>query len=190
MKDIFFVKLCETSIILQKLKLLENGVFIILFYVQHSNIVSTVNFANQVILQILQTKKRNYSFSWTMPFDFLLFCEFPEPGKYCKFSWFLFPGQPNFGAIQVDWNSIPQRLKIELRDLNGESVAGVDFLLSELQLGNKHMTSKRGWGYQHHCSVETDLPWILRYCLAFLFFGAVTGMQLISCLYILLIWWY
>lgn len=46
MKDIFCVKLCETTIILQKLKLLENGVFIILFYVQHSDIVSTVNFAN------------------------------------------------------------------------------------------------------------------------------------------------
>ncbi|XP_020111109.1 uncharacterized protein LOC109726088 isoform X2 [Ananas comosus] len=105
--------------------------------------------------------------AWLVPSTMRVF------GPYCRYRSCTY-GQPNFGAIQVDWNSIPQRLKIELRDLNGESVAGVDFLLSELQLGNKHMTSKRGWGYQHHCSVETDLPWILRYCLAFLFFGAVT----------------
>ncbi|XP_072971080.1 uncharacterized protein [Typha angustifolia] len=83
-------------------------------------------------------------------------------------------GQPNFGAIQIDWDTTPQKIKVELRDLNGEPVAGVDFLLSELQPGNTDMIHKKAWAYQPHCSPEVQLPWLVRYRLTFLLVGAVT----------------
>ncbi|XP_072992009.1 uncharacterized protein [Typha latifolia] len=83
-------------------------------------------------------------------------------------------GQPNFGAIQIDWDTTPQKIKVELRDLNGEPVAGVDFLLSELQPGNTEMIYKKAWTYQPHCSPEVQLPWLVRYRLTFLLIGAVT----------------
>nr|XP_029122799.1 uncharacterized protein LOC105052891 isoform X1 [Elaeis guineensis] len=83
-------------------------------------------------------------------------------------------GQPNFGAIEIDWDAVPQRIKVEVRDENGDPVTGVDFLLSELHPRSMNMADREKGGYQQHCSLEIDLPWILRYRLAFLFFGTIS----------------
>lgn len=84
-------------------------------------------------------------------------------------------GQPNFGAIEIDWNATPQSIRIELRDVNGNHAMGVEFLLSELQAGNVHKPYSRGQAYQQHCTLEVDLPWIIRYRLTFLFLGSIAG---------------
>ena len=89
----------------------------------------------------------------------------------------IYLGQPNFGAIEIDWDAVPQRIKVEVRDENGDPVTGVDFLLSELHPRSMNMADREKGGYQQHCSLEIDLPWILRYRLAFLFFGTISGMQ-------------
>ncbi|EHA8591324.1 Alkaline phosphatase D [Cocos nucifera] len=86
----------------------------------------------------------------------------------------LTPSRPNFGAIEIDWDAVPQRIKVELRDETGDPVTGVDFLLSELHPRSMNMTYREKGGYQHHCSLEIDLPWILRYRLAFVFFGTIS----------------
>lgn len=77
-------------------------------------------------------------------------------------------GQPNFGAIQIAWDAIPQTVNFEVRDINGDPVSGVDILLSELQPGSMKRNNDKGGKYQHHCSLEIDLPWIVRHRLAFL----------------------
>ncbi|XP_020263193.1 uncharacterized protein LOC109839102 isoform X2 [Asparagus officinalis] len=83
-------------------------------------------------------------------------------------------GKPNFGVIEIDWDASPQSIKIEVRDVNGNPVTGVELLLSELQSGYTHKTLSRGV-YQKHCTLEVDLPWFLRYRLSFLLFGALIG---------------
>uniref|UniRef100_A0A453NZJ4 PhoD-like phosphatase metallophosphatase domain-containing protein n=1 Tax=Aegilops tauschii subsp. strangulata TaxID=200361 RepID=A0A453NZJ4_AEGTS len=82
-------------------------------------------------------------------------------------------GQPNFGAIEIDWNAVPPRVKIELRDLHGNSVDGVEFPISELKPSNAHANKKEGHSFEAHCSLETELPWLVRYRLALLFFGTI-----------------
>ncbi|OEL37103.1 hypothetical protein BAE44_0001875 [Dichanthelium oligosanthes] len=42
-------------------------------------------------------------------------------------------GQPNFGAIEIDWDAVPARIKLELRDVEGHSVHSVEFPISELR---------------------------------------------------------
>lgn len=94
--------------------------------------------------------------------------------KNCKFRSCTY-GQPNFGAIEIDWDAAPVTLKLEVRDVNGFPVSGVNISLHELQAQTAHPvnTVKRG-AYQRHCSLEVDLPWVVRYRLAILFFSAVT----------------
>ncbi|KAE8704254.1 protein LYK5-like [Hibiscus syriacus] len=79
-------------------------------------------------------------------------------------------GQPNFGAIQIDWDASPVNLKMQVRDINGLPVTGVDISLSELQAWNS--TIKAGQE-QKHCTLEVNLPWIVRYRLAILVYSVL-----------------
>lgn len=83
-------------------------------------------------------------------------------------------GQPNFGAIEIDWDATPVTLKIEVRDINGFPVIGVKVPLLELQAGSVDpVAAIKAGEYQRHCSLEVTLPWLVRYRLAILFYGAV-----------------
>lgn len=82
-------------------------------------------------------------------------------------------GQPNFGAIEIDWNAVPPQIKVELRDVQGNSVGGVELPISELQPSNAHVNKKQGHSFERHCTLETKLPWLVRYRLALLFFGTI-----------------
>lgn len=84
--------------------------------------------------------------------------------------------KPNFGAIEINWDASPPRVKIELRDVNGNSVNEVNFLLSELQAKEVAGTGEHASGYQQHCTLETDLPWLLRKRLALILWAVVIGM--------------
>ncbi|XVE94341.1 hypothetical protein REPUB_Repub02eG0001000 [Reevesia pubescens] len=79
-------------------------------------------------------------------------------------------GEPNFGAIEIDWDAFPVNLKIQVCDINGLPVTGVDISLSELQAWNS--TIKAGQD-QRHCSLEVMLPWIARYRLAILIYSVL-----------------
>lgn len=79
-------------------------------------------------------------------------------------------GEPNFGAIQINWDASPVNLKIQVRDINGLPVTGVDISLSELQAWNR--TIKAGQD-QRHCTLEVKLPWIVRYRLAILVYSVL-----------------
>jgi alkaline phosphatase D len=82
-------------------------------------------------------------------------------------------GQPNFGAIEIDWNAVPPQIKLELRDVEGNSVGGVEFPISELDPSKAHAITKQGHSYQRHCALETELPWLVRHRLALLLFGTI-----------------
>ncbi|KAL2529818.1 Calcineurin-like metallo-phosphoesterase superfamily protein [Forsythia ovata] len=106
-------------------------------------------------------------------------------GKSCRYSSCTY-GRPNFGTIEINWKTTPPELKLEVRDENGLPVTGVNISLSQLQVTNKESNIKSNGGkYQKHCSLEVDLPWIDRYRLAILFFGAaaVLLLALIGLLY-------
>lgn len=77
-------------------------------------------------------------------------------------------GQPNFGTIEIDWDSHPVALKLNVRDKNGITVAGVDVSLKELQSSNSDRV-KAAHDNQKHCTLEISLPWIVRYRLMILF---------------------
>lgn len=86
-------------------------------------------------------------------------------------------GQPNFGAIEIDWNATPVTLKIEARDVNGLPVTGVKIPLSALQdQGPDHGKNLKSRDFLRHCSLEINLPWVTRYRLTFLFFYALAVM--------------
>jgi alkaline phosphatase D len=85
-------------------------------------------------------------------------------------------GQPNFGAIEIDWNAVHPQIKVELRDLQGNPVVGVEFPISELKPSNVHLNKQQGHSFERHCSLETELPWLVRRRLALLFFGTIAGM--------------
>ncbi|KAF3944351.1 hypothetical protein CMV_029168 [Castanea mollissima] len=88
-------------------------------------------------------------------------------------------GQPNFGAIEIDWDATPVTLKIEVRDINGFPVTGVKVPLLELQAGSVDpVAAIKAGEYQRHCSLEVTLPWLVRYRLAILFYGAVAVLLL------------
>jgi hypothetical protein len=91
-----------------------------------------------------------------------------------------FSGQPNFGAIEIDWDAVPTRIKLELRDVEGHSVHGVEFPISQLQPSGAHTIKKQEHAFQRHCTLETELPWLTRHRLALLFFGTIAGMLLAS----------
>ncbi|XP_010266313.1 PREDICTED: uncharacterized protein LOC104603847 isoform X2 [Nelumbo nucifera] len=84
-------------------------------------------------------------------------------------------GQPNFGAIEIDWNATPVTMKAEVRDVNGNTVTGINISSLELQSGEDDMVAKKSGEIQRHCSLEVNLPWIIRYRLAILFSGALMG---------------
>lgn len=92
----------------------------------------------------------------------------------CKFS----SGQPNFGAIEIDWAAAPVTVRIEIRDTSGHPVAGVNISLSELQWRNINSSTslKKSGEIRRHCSLEVSLPWIVRYRLAIFFYSALAGM--------------
>lgn len=86
-------------------------------------------------------------------------------------------GQPNFGAIEIDWDATPVALKIEVRDTDGIPAIGVNISLSELQAQSVNSAATLRVGeHQKHCSLEVDLPWIVRYRLTILFYFSVAGM--------------
>lgn len=68
-------------------------------------------------------------------------------------------------------------LRIEIRDMDGFPVAGINISLSELQAQpvNSFATTEVG-EYGRHCSLEATLPWIVRYRLAVLFYSMLAGM--------------
>lgn len=83
-------------------------------------------------------------------------------------------GQQNFGAIEIDWDATPVVLKIEVRDVNGFPVTSVNTSLLELQAQSiNSLASLKTVESRKHCSLETSLPWIVRYRLAILFFCAL-----------------
>nr|XP_043632577.1 uncharacterized protein LOC122603820 isoform X2 [Erigeron canadensis] len=76
-------------------------------------------------------------------------------------------GQPNFGVIEVNWDAKPVSIRFDVRGVNGETVNSVNTSLVELQ-------HKKGGLDPHvrgkHCSLEADLPWLVRHRLAILLF--------------------
>ncbi|KAL5717566.1 alkaline phosphatase [Ranunculus cassubicifolius] len=89
-------------------------------------------------------------------------------------------GQTNFGAIEIDWGASPVTIKIQVRDVNGNPVTGVSVSLKELQNQeiNQRKTLKDG-DFQRHCTLESNLPWIVRHRLIFLFFYALAVLLLL-----------
>uniref|UniRef100_A0A2N9I4T3 PhoD-like phosphatase metallophosphatase domain-containing protein n=1 Tax=Fagus sylvatica TaxID=28930 RepID=A0A2N9I4T3_FAGSY len=98
--------------------------------------------------------------------------------RNCRYSSCIY-GQPNFGAIEIDWDATPVTLRIEVRDINGFPVTGVKVSLLELQAGSVDpvATIKAG-EYRRHCTLEVNLPWLVRYRLAILFYSAVAVLLL------------
>ncbi|XP_019460986.1 PREDICTED: uncharacterized protein LOC109360498 [Lupinus angustifolius] len=76
-------------------------------------------------------------------------------------------GQPNFGTIEIDWDSHPVTLKLKVRDKNGVAVTSINTSLVELQASNSEDSVKVGHD-RRHCNLEVSLPWIIRYRLAIL----------------------
>ncbi|KAF3323066.1 hypothetical protein FCM35_KLT13055 [Carex littledalei] len=81
--------------------------------------------------------------------------------------------RPNFGAIEINWDASPPRAKIELRDVDGNSVNEISFLLSLLQAKEVTGTREHASGYQQHCTLETDLSCLLRKKLALILWAVV-----------------
>ncbi|KAG7971314.1 hypothetical protein I3843_07G127900 [Carya illinoinensis] len=91
----------------------------------------------------------------------------------CRFSSCTY-GQPNFGAIEIDWDATPVTLKLEVKDINGLTVTGVKMSLLELQAGSiNNVVTMRTGEYWRHCSPEVTLPWLVRYRLAIVFYSSV-----------------
>ncbi|KAJ0658352.1 putative alkaline phosphatase [Helianthus annuus] len=77
-------------------------------------------------------------------------------------------GQPNFGAIQVNWDANPVKLRFEVRGVSGEAVNSITTSLPELEASKKRKPDIIK-GKQQYCSLEVDLPWLVRHRLAILF---------------------
>ncbi|KAM6543432.1 hypothetical protein CsatB_007879 [Cannabis sativa] len=98
--------------------------------------------------------------------------------KSCTF------GQPNFGAIEIDWATTPVTVRSEIRDRSGQPVASVNISLSDLKWGknmniNSSNTLKKSANISRHCSLEVSLPWIVRYRLAILFYSTLAVLVLV-----------
>ncbi|CAK9178262.1 unnamed protein product [Ilex paraguariensis] len=98
--------------------------------------------------------------------------------KSCRYKSCIY-GQSNFGVIEINWDSTPVTLKFEVRDVSGLPVASVNVSLLELQ-GQMvdPKSAKKARGYEKHCSLELNLPGIVRYRLAILFFSALAVLLL------------
>lgn len=84
-------------------------------------------------------------------------------------------GQQNFGAISIDWNANPVTIKLEIRDVNGDTVLGTNVSLSELQPGGSNSlkdTTTKGKS-QRYCTLEIELPGTTRYRLAVLIYFTI-----------------
>lgn len=86
-----------------------------------------------------------------------------------------FSAQPNFGAIQIIWDEVPQRIRVEVRDSNGDPATAIDILLSDLQPMDTNKTIGRPMKYEHHCLLEAELPWFWRHSFAFIVFASSAG---------------
>lgn len=74
----------------------------------------------------------------------------------------------------MEWKSDPVTLKVEIRDINGSPVISKKILLSDIQSKSMELAATgRKASHQNHCSLEVDLPWIVRYRLAILVFVAI-----------------
>uniref|UniRef100_A0A1J3JBF0 Alkaline phosphatase D n=1 Tax=Noccaea caerulescens TaxID=107243 RepID=A0A1J3JBF0_NOCCA len=93
-------------------------------------------------------------------------------------------GQPNFGAISIDWNANPATIRLEVRDVNGLTVLGTNVSLSTLQpQGSSSLKDSTTVGKsQRYCTLEVDLPGTTRYRLAVLIYFtiAVLAMALVG----------
>lgn len=83
-------------------------------------------------------------------------------------------GQPNFGAITIDWDATPVGLTVEVRDVNGFAVTSINMSLLEL----KAVDTNNAKESRRHCSLEVNLPWIVRYRLTILFICALVVLLL------------
>ncbi|XAR64308.1 Alkaline phosphatase [Bertholletia excelsa] len=97
-------------------------------------------------------------------------------------------GEPNFGAIEINWNVTPVSLKFEVRDVKGLPVMSVNRTLPELQA--REFDSKAPMNVEDHpayCSLEVNLLWIVRYRLAIVVFStlAVLLLVLIGLIYVI-----
>ncbi|KAH9606083.1 hypothetical protein KSS87_019227 [Heliosperma pusillum] len=98
-------------------------------------------------------------------------------------------GKQNFGVIEVDWESNPLTLTIEVRDVNGIPVASNKILLSDLRAGNMELPNMgRAAEDQKYCTLEVDLPWIIRYRLAIIVFCGSFGMFLLQFTVVFTFW--
>ncbi|KAL5845559.1 hypothetical protein ACOSQ4_011517 [Xanthoceras sorbifolium] len=99
-------------------------------------------------------------------------------GRNCRYKSCTY-GQPNFGAIEIDWDATPVALKFEVRDINGLPVTGVHIPLSDLHAQSKNPVDNGKVGEsQRHCSLEVSLPWIVKYRLSIFLFSAVAVLLL------------
>ncbi|XP_061338208.1 uncharacterized protein LOC133285070 isoform X2 [Gastrolobium bilobum] len=90
-------------------------------------------------------------------------------GQNCRYSTCTF-GQQNFGTVEIDWDSHPVTMKLEVRDKNGVAVTGVNISIMDLQPSNSETWDRVKAGHnQKHCTLEVSLPWIIRYRLTILF---------------------
>lgn len=72
-------------------------------------------------------------------------------------------GKPNFGAIEINWNATPVSLKLEIRDANGSPVVSLNSTSLELQARTTDSKANIIAGkFQRYCSLEVDLPLIVR----------------------------
>ncbi|XP_031103739.1 uncharacterized protein LOC116007252 [Ipomoea triloba] len=97
-------------------------------------------------------------------------------------------GKPNFGTIEIDWNTTPVSLRFEVKDENGLPVTAVNISLFQLQ-GQRADTKMNTANekFQRHCSLEVDLPFVVRYRLniLFLFTLIVVVVVIVALLYII-----
>ncbi|KAH0684265.1 hypothetical protein KY285_021752 [Solanum tuberosum] len=78
--------------------------------------------------------------------------------KSCRYRLFTY-GQPNFGTIEINWDSDPVDLKFHVRDEKGLPVSALKITLSELQGQKIDSEMTNGLGkFQKYCSLEVDLP--------------------------------
>ncbi|OVA10748.1 Alkaline phosphatase D-related [Macleaya cordata] len=100
-------------------------------------------------------------------------------GPKCRFRSCTY-GLPNFGAIEIDWDATPVTMKIQVRDVDRNPVNEVNISLSDLQnQGMHHKTAAKAGKNLPHCSLETSLPWVVRYRLTILFSCALAALLLV-----------
>lgn len=93
-------------------------------------------------------------------------------GKHCRYKSCVY-GKPNFGAIEIDWDANPVVIKMEVRDVHGEPVTNTHISLSELQTGLIKKTNLTAGETRQQCSLEVDLPWLIRHRLALSFYTMI-----------------